>query len=67
MTNKLYDALKFVALIGLPALATFWAIVGPLWGVSYVDVTVTTMLAVDTLLGALLGISSAQYNKSQKG
>lgn len=63
MNNKTYDRLKFIALIALPAVATFWSVVAPLWGIPYVDVTVTTLLAVDTLLGALLGISSAQYNQ----
>lgn len=60
-SNAWYDKLKFLAQIGLPALATFYAAVGALWGWPRVEETVGTIVAVDLLLGALLQISTKQY------
>lgn len=61
--NKVYDILKWVALIVLPGLAWFIGQVGPLWGMPKVDAVVTTLNAAGTLLGIMIGISTAQYNK----
>lgn len=65
MSNKVYDILKFIAQIVLPALATLWAALGKIWGWPLVTEITATICAVDTFLGALLGISSAQYAKEQ--
>ena len=62
-SNKVYDILKFVAQILLPALGTLYFAVGSIWGFPYVEQIVGTITAVDTFLGALLGISTYQYNK----
>ena len=32
LSNKIYDVLKYVAIIGLPALAIFWKTLAPVWG-----------------------------------
>lgn len=63
MSNKMYDILKWVALVLLPAAATFYAAISAVWGLPYPEQVVGTITAVDTLLGTLLGISSANYNK----
>lgn len=63
--SKVYDALKFVALVVLPALATLWAALGKIWQWPLVAEITATICAVDTFLGALLGISAAQYQKQQ--
>lgn len=63
MSNTVYDVLKFVAQIVLPALATLWAALGKIWGWPLVTEITATICAVDTFLGAILGISSAQYKK----
>lgn len=65
MSNKVYDVLKFVAQIVLPALATLWAALGKIWGWPLVTEITATICAVDTFLGALLGISSMQYHKHE--
>lgn len=62
MNNKLYDFLKWVALILLPALATFYAALSGLWGFPYVLEVVGTITATDTFLGTLLALSSAKYS-----
>ncbi|MBO5681285.1 MAG: phage holin [Oscillospiraceae bacterium] len=65
MSNKVYDVLKFIAQIVLPAVATLYATLGKIWGWPLVTEITATICAVDTFLGAILGISSAQYNKQQ--
>ncbi len=66
MSNKVYDALKFVAQIVLPAVATLWAALGKIWGWPMVTEITATICAIDTFLGAILGISSANYQKAQE-
>lgn len=63
MSNKVYDVLKWVALIVLPAIATLYFAVAQIWGLSYGEEVVGTITAIDTFLGALLGVSNATYNK----
>lgn len=66
MSNKVYDVLKFIAQIVLPALATLYAGLAKVWGVPYgVEIPATIML-IDTALGTVLGISTAQYNKNKE-
>lgn len=63
MSNKIYDILKWVALIFIPALGTLYFALSTIWGLPYGEEIVGTLTAVDTFLGALLGISTYQYNK----
>lgn len=65
MSNKVYDILKFIAQLLLPALATLWATLGKIWNWPLVTEIAATICAIDTFLGAILGISSAQYKKEQ--
>jgi hypothetical protein len=65
MTNKTYDTLKWIAQIVLPAIGTLYAALAGIWGFPYGEQIVGTILAVDTFLGAVLQISTAQYNKSK--
>lgn len=61
LSNRLYDVLKWIALIFLPALAVFYGAVGPVWGWFEPDKMVFTITALDTFLGALIGISTISY------
>lgn len=63
ISNKVYDALKFVAQIVLPALGTLYFALSTIWGLPYGEQIVGTITAIDAFLGALLGISTAQYKK----
>ena len=65
MANDTYDLLKYIALIVFPALATFYAVIGKIWGLPFVTEIPATIMAVDTLLGALLKISTDNYNKGE--
>ena len=66
MSNKVYDVLKFIAQILLPALGTLYFALAQIWHFPYAEEIVGTITAVDAFLGALLGISTAQYNKAAK-
>lgn len=63
MSNKVYDILKWIALVVLPALATLYFALSGIWGFPYGEQIVGTITAIDTFLGALLGISSINYIK----
>lgn len=63
MSNRTYDILKWVAALFLPALATLWLTISSIWGLPYGEQIGLTISAVDLFLGAILGISSANYNK----
>ena len=66
MNNKIYDILKKIAQIVLPALGTLYFALSQIWGLPYGEQIVGTITAVDTFLGAILGISSYNYNKAKK-
>lgn len=63
LSNKTYDVLKFIAQILLPSLGTLYFALAGIWGFPYGEQIVGTITAVDTFLGALLGLSSANYKK----
>lgn len=65
MTNKIYDVLKYVALIVLPAIGTLYFAVAGIWDLPYGEQIVGTVTAVDTFLGALLGLSAYKYSKKE--
>lgn len=57
LPDNVYQILKWLGLIACPALATFVGVVGPAWGMPYVEATVTTINALGLLIGALIGAS----------
>lgn len=66
MPNKVYDVLKFIAQIVLPALATMYLTIAGIWGLPFGEQISGTIMAIDTFLGAVLMISSNKYNKTNK-
>lgn len=65
MSNKVYDILKWIAMYLLPAAGTLYFALAGIWGLPYGEQIVGTITAVDTFLGVLLGISTAQYKKAE--
>ena len=63
MSNKVYDILKYIAQIVLPAIATLYFALAKIWGFPYATEIVGTISAVDAFMGALLQISTNLYNK----
>lgn len=67
LNDKVYDIMKWIAMVCLPAIGTLYFALAGIWGFPYGEQVVGTIMAIDTFLGALLGISSIQYNKKIGG
>lgn len=63
ITGKLYDVLKYLAQIVLPALGTLYFTLASIWGLGSGTEVVGTIMALDLFLGVILGISQVNYNK----
>lgn len=61
--SKVYDVLKWITMVGLPALTMLWLALANIWGFPYAEAIGATLAAITTFMGALLGISSVQYAK----
>jgi len=66
LSNKVYDTLKYIALIALPALCVLLTSLGDIWNIGIMPKIVASVSAVDAFLGALLLISTAKYWKEQQ-
>lgn len=64
LNDKLYDVLKWIAILLLPSLATLVAVIFKIWNLPYGNEIAQTITALATFLGAILGISSVQYKKN---
>jgi len=64
MSDKLYNILKEIAQIWIPAAATLYFALSQIWGFPYGSEVVATLTAIDTFLGAVLKISTVAYNKN---
>lgn len=64
MSNKMYDILKWIATVVLPALTTFYGVVGASCNIPYTQEALTIAVAFDTMLGTVLGISNNNYKKT---
>jgi len=67
MNKKMYDLVKWIAQFGLPALGTLYFALSGIWGFPNGEQVVGTITAIDVFLGVIVGVSSAQYNKTQDG
>lgn len=65
LSNTTYDILKWIAQVVLPAAGTFYFGLSTIWGLPYGEQIVGTLTVIDAFLGALLGISTAQYNAAK--
>ncbi len=67
MSNKVYDVLKWIAQILLPALGALYFGLAGIWNFPYAEEIVGTITVIDAFLGVLLGISTALYHKRFDG
>ena len=63
LNDKIYDILKWLVIIVMPACATLYAALASVWGWPFAEQVTTTITAVDTFLGAVLCISTVNYHK----
>lgn len=64
MSNQVYDVLKWIALVALDAVGLFYKTIAAIWGLPMGDEVLATCTAMSLFIGALIGLSSAQYNKT---
>lgn len=65
MSNKVYDVLKWITLVLLPALTTLVGVILNCFDIGCTDIVLTIMTAITTFMGTVLGISNINY-KSQR-
>lgn len=63
MNNKVYDILKWIAIIVMPASSTLISVIFKIWSLPYGSEIAQTITAVATFLGAVLMVSNANYNR----
>lgn len=66
MSNKIYDILKWITLVFLPALTTLVGVILNCFNIGCTDIVLTIMTAVTTFMGAILGISNINYKKGEE-
>ena len=66
MSNNVYDVLKYIAQIVLPALATLYLTLAGIWGLPFGEAISGTIMAIDIFLGVILKISSNKYYKNKE-
>ena len=65
LSNSTYDILKWLVVIVLPSFASLWAGLAKIWNLPYPTEIPATVTVICTFLGAILCISTAQYNKDE--
>ena len=65
LPNKVYDVLKWIALIALDAVGLLYKTLAAIWKWPFGDEVLATCTAMSICLGTLLGISTAKYNKME--
>jgi hypothetical protein len=63
MSNKLYDVLKWIAMVVLPAIGTAYGGLVVIWGFPYGEQIMGTIGIAEVFLGSILQIRSAKYKK----
>lgn len=58
LNDRVYKVLKWVALIALPAIGTFYSTIGAIWNLPYTSEVAKTLQALGTLVGVLIGVSA---------
>lgn len=66
LPSKVYDILKWLVLIVIPALTTFYAVLDKIFAWGYADTVTTISVAACACIGAIIGISTAEYNKEAR-
>ena len=63
LPDKLYDALKWLCILGLPALTSLYSTLAGIWGWPFAEQVPQTLSAVGLAIGTIIGVSSAEYRK----
>lgn len=66
LNNKVYDVLKWLCLIVLPASAVCYTSIASIWGFPYASEVAGTINAISAVIGAIIGVSTVEYNRDKK-
>ena len=61
--NRVYDVLKWVCLIFLPAVAILYSAIDGVFGWGYTATVTTIISAIEAFIGSMIGISTKSYRK----
>jgi len=64
MTNKIYDIAKWTITVGIPAIAALYFGLSQIWGFPYTEQIVGSLAVIGVFGGAVLGISSINYQRN---
>lgn len=65
LSDKVYNVLKWITMYVLPGIGTLYFALAGIWGFPYGEQVLGTITAIETFLGLILGLSTAQYNKTK--
>ena len=65
LSNEAYDVLKWLSLVFFNAVGVLYKTLAAVWGLPYGEEVLTTCAAIALFIGALIGVSTAQYNKDK--
>lgn len=64
LSDNVYNILKWLALIAIPAVGVFYSAMASAWNLPYADAIAQTCNALAVLIGTLIGVSTISYNKN---
>ncbi len=62
MNNKVFDFIRFIGEIVLPALGALYFGIAKIWGLPFGQEVVGTIAVITTFIGAVVGVSRKKYN-----
>lgn len=66
LNDKLYNVLKWLALIFFDAIGIFYKTISTIWNLPYGDQVLATCTAISVLIGTLIGVSTVAYLRDKK-
>lgn len=66
LSDNVYNILKYIVIIFLPAISVLYVSLGTIWGWPFVNQVRDTLDAVQMFLASALMVSAAEYNKGVK-
>jgi len=66
LPDKVYDVLKWLSLVVFNAIGVLYKTLAAVWQWPYGEEVMTTCAAIALFIGALIGISTAEYNRSKE-
>ena len=64
--DKAYDVLKWLCILGLPALSSMYSTLAGIWGWPFAEQVPQTLSAVGLAIGTVIGVSAANYNRKNE-